>query len=216
MSKPHAGLECAIAVAVSHWCVPRCASRARRIRCTDARLMPVAAARRRIVHPPRSPPASTSCWIRAAASPVVMRAARPRPGASRSSPPSPHAEYRSRQMPAVRGLMSSARAMARFERPSAASSTMRARFTTRCGVVPARIHRSRCSRTSGATAMRRTPRPRRRSEARICGTPTNGSPPFTPLRRAPGTELQTFVCSPNDAVIDAGESFNTQACATSA
>jgi len=85
---------------------------------------------------------SSNVRRRAAASMPIDRL-RPRPGASRHRPSGPCCSKRRRHNVTVRGVSASRCAMARTDIPCATSNTMRVRVTTRCGVVPARIHDAR-------------------------------------------------------------------------
>jgi hypothetical protein len=67
------------------------------------------------------------------------------------SPSRPWSAKRLRQVLTTRGLTPTSRAIAHVDRPAAASKTMRARLTSRCGVVGARHRASSNARSSGVS-----------------------------------------------------------------
>jgi hypothetical protein len=74
------------------------------------------------------------------------------PGRGLSAKPvKPSRENRPRQVLTVRGIVPSARAIERVERPSSASKTIRARNASRCSVVGARTRASSTARSSGVS-----------------------------------------------------------------
>ena len=124
-----------------------------RIRWTDAALMPAAAASARIVHRLAGGGIASSAPNRWRA-PSVTVTFRPRPGASASSAAGPPPSNRRLQSATLRVLTPTCAATSRIERPSATSSTIRVRLTTRCGVLPARIQAVRMRRSASVRSSR--------------------------------------------------------------
>lgn len=141
-------------------CFSRAASfTPRTTRCVVARLSPSVAARRRIVHRSLLAGGFSRSWRARTITSAGVRGFRPLPGASRRKAATPPIWYRRRQSSAVRGLTLRICAMVRDDRPSAASSTMRARLATRWGVVPARIQARNICWSASVIWSRSTPRP---------------------------------------------------------
>ena len=124
-----------------------------RIRWTDAALMPPAAASARIVHRLAGGGIASSAPNRWRALSVTV-AFRPRPGASASSAAGPPPSNRRLQSATLRVLAPTCVATSRIERPSATSSTILVRLTTRCGVLPARIQAVRMRRSASVRSRR--------------------------------------------------------------